>query len=70
MDGIVKTAWESEQQAISNLRGFELLDGLNMAAAVNTRAEIGSLFLRLKQLDESIKRATSELEALRQHQGS
>jgi hypothetical protein len=65
LDTLAKRAWERQQQALSSLRGAELLDGMNLAASLDTRSEISAASARLKAMNQALAELAGQIEALR-----
>lgn len=61
---LANRVWERQQQALSSLKRVEMLDGMNLAANVDTRAEIESARIRLEQRGRSLAEVKKEIEAL------
>ncbi|MGD0330410.1 MAG: hypothetical protein ABSB40_08205 [Nitrososphaeria archaeon] len=64
-DVLLKGAWNMEQKALSNLKEFTLLDGLNLTASVDTRALIESVQNRFLTIDDETKRLAQDIESIR-----
>ena len=64
-DVLLKEAWNIEQKALSNLKEFTLLDGLNLTASVDTRALIESVQSRLSSMDDETKKLAADIESIR-----
>lgn len=64
-EALSKRSWETQRQALSNLVGVELLDGMNLAASIDTRSEIESARVRGELDDEKIAMMRKEIEGLK-----
>jgi hypothetical protein len=64
-DVLLKGAWNMEQKALSNLKEFTLLDGLNLTASVDTRALIESVQNRFLTIDDETKKLAQDIESIR-----
>ncbi len=64
-DILLKEAWNVEEKALSNLKEFTLLDGLNLTASVDTRALIESVENRLHTINDKVKGLSEDVESIR-----
>ena len=64
-DILLKEAWNVEEKALSNLKEFTLLDGLNLTASLDTRALIESAEKRLHTINDKVKVLSEDIESIR-----